>query len=91
MRKPVRKRPMNLAVLRDEYLELLADAGTESGRDLTPRDEVALLGALVLEAEWSRKGAIELIYLAKHYGHFFLRNATALAAAMDIEDGLIGY
>lgn len=91
MTTPVSERSLNLTFLHDEYVTLLAEARVKPRQELAPRAELALLGALVRDADWSREAAMDLIYLAKQYGHFFLRNATALAAALEIEDGLIGY
>ena len=39
------------------------------------------------EAEWTSHGAEEVLFLARQYGSFMLRNALALALALGIEDG----
>ncbi len=46
---------------------------------------------LIHEAEWTAEGAEHLLYLATAYGSFMLRNALAIALALDIEDGELGF
>jgi hypothetical protein len=46
---------------------------------------------LVAEADWTERGAEAVVSLARNYGSFMLRNALALAIALDIEDGRLGY
>jgi len=65
-------------VLLNEYAALVATAGA--------RDEL-IVGALVRDAAWTEEGAAEVLWLAQRYGTSILRNALALASAMDIEDG----
>jgi hypothetical protein len=43
------------------------------------------------EADWTDGGATVLVELVQQYGWFMLRNAAALAIAMDIEDGEAGF
>lgn len=45
---------------------------------------------LVETAEWTDAAASDLIQLARHYGVFMLRNALALAVALEIADGELG-
>jgi hypothetical protein len=45
---------------------------------------------LIEDADWTSEGAHCLCELAKSYGAFVLRNATALAIVMNQEDGTIG-
>ncbi len=45
---------------------------------------------LVQEGEWTPAGAVHLANLARRYGSFVLRNALALALALDVEDGEVG-
>lgn len=66
--------------LRSEYRELIASVG-----DGATRKEI--IEALVREGEWTEGGAREVLKLAQVYGKFVLRNALALAEAMNIEDG----
>lgn len=50
-----------------------------------------LHSGLVGTGEWTPSAASALIELAERYGSFMLRNALALAVAMEIEDGSEGY
>ena len=77
----------DLQILLDEYRMLVnaCEAGPE-----TPRvgfDGNRLADHMVTDAEWTEPAAQCLIQVAVHYGSFILRNATALALAIDIEDG----
>jgi len=47
--------------------------------------------SLVKTAEWTPEAATELVHLAQHYGSFVLRNALAIADALNIEDGKAGF
>jgi len=49
-----------------------------------------IIRTLVANADWTRKGASEVLHLAQRYGTSILRNALALAEAMEIEDGNAG-
>ena len=69
--------------LRAEY-ETLAAELPES-----PTDE-QLVGTLVANADWTPRGAREILKLARRYGTSILRNALALADALGIEDGDAG-
>jgi hypothetical protein len=91
MAQPASETATNLGMLRDEYTSVVAKAKIEPSQGLSPEAEGALVTALVLDAEWTREGAEELLHTVKNYGHFFLRNAAALAAALEIEDGLLGH
>jgi hypothetical protein len=57
------------------------------GEDVT--DE-KILGALVVRADWTAEGTRAVVMLARKYGVFVLRNALALANAIQIEDGEAG-
>ncbi|MFG0330041.1 MAG: hypothetical protein ACF8PN_09105 [Phycisphaerales bacterium] len=48
-------------------------------------------GELVREHNWNPRAADELIRVVNEYGSFFLRNACAVAIALNIEDGEEGY
>lgn len=69
--------------LLSEYETLVAEAG-ECASD------GAIIAVLVRDADWTEHGALEVLSLAKRYGTSVLRNALALAAAMQIEDGEAG-
>jgi uncharacterized protein (DUF2384 family) len=66
-----------------EYETLIADLVTN------PTDE-QIVQALVEQADWTDRGAHTILKLAQEYGSAILRNALALANAMDIEDGESG-
>lgn len=71
--------PCNVSNLSDEYQYLAS---------LTEKDIEA---ALVFDHEWTREAAAEVFRLATKKGAFLLRNALALAIALNIEDGDQGY
>jgi hypothetical protein len=77
-------REVRLAVLRREYAQLLA-ALPEQATDRM------IVEALVVKADWTRAGGRTVLALAQRYGTFVLRNALALADAMEIEDGSAGH
>lgn len=66
--------------LRMEYREIIARAGVSA-------DDSMLITALVANAALSRDGAEAILHLAKHFGAGILRNALALAEAMNLENG----
>jgi len=66
-----------------EYEAIIDDLGTDA------TDE-QIVGALVVCADWTAEGARAVVMLARKYGVFVLRNALALANAMEIEDGEAG-
>ncbi len=69
-----------------EYEVLVAEARTMDGAVDTSRLE----GLLESDADWTSRGAEQLLSLAQQYGSFFLRNALALALALKVEDGDLG-
>lgn len=50
-----------------------------------------LAAALAGQHDWSEAGAAAVVALATDYGAFMLRNALALAVALDVEDGRLGF
>ena len=66
-----------------EYRILLAHRSSKGRRSLEQM--------LVLEADWTPRAAQHLMKLARDYGSFMLRNALAIAVALGIEDGDIGF
>jgi len=66
-----------------EYETIITDLGAEA------TDE-HIIRALVERGDWTEQGAREVLQLARRYGTSILRNALALAAAMQIEDGYAG-
>lgn len=63
-----------------EYETLVAELPESS-------TEAQLVGSLVANADWTPRGAREILKLARRYGTSILRNALALADALGIEDG----
>lgn len=70
--------PADLSGLIGEYSTLLKGSGRRSTRVET---------MLAEKAQWSPAAAQHLVQLAQEYGSFMLRNATAIAIALGIEDG----
>lgn len=70
--------------IRLEYRELIGRLGSGA-------DDRQVISALVSESAWTESGALVVLQLAKDYGTSILRNALALAEAMDIEDGEAGF
>lgn len=66
-----------------EYEGLIA----KTGEDATDEEIIA---ALTERQDWTDKGARAILTLARTYGTAILRNALALASAMNIEDGAGG-
>jgi len=71
------------SILRSEYETLMTELPK------TPTDE-QIVRTLVANADWTEKGAREVLQLARRYGTSILHNALALAAAMKVEDGSAG-
>ena len=78
-------------------LELTVDEYKDIVRAIDPggvdKDEDywnAVRNKLQTEGEWTKAGAEHILNLARDYGSFALRNALALAIALDVEDGLLG-
>jgi len=74
----------------EEYQRLLVDVEI-CARLHAPLDWDMLQNKLQAEAEWTRDGAAHITRLARDYGGFMLRNALALATALGIEDGALGF
>jgi hypothetical protein len=72
----------NVAALVEEYQDITDDFGDIMD---TPTDDIAK--RLAAEHGWTPEGAAVLMDLVTQYGAFVLRNALALAIALDIEDG----
>lgn len=70
-------------VLVSEYDTIIADVGEDATDD-------QIVAALVRDADWTERGAREVLQLARKYGTSILRNALVLASAMHIEDGEAG-
>jgi hypothetical protein len=68
-----------------EYQELLRQATGDT------IDVDRVIRHLSAEHEWTESGARAIVSLATDYGVFVLRNALALAIALDIQDGQLGF
>jgi hypothetical protein len=78
----IRTSPASLANLVDEYAALVSDSQNPNWE---------LIEAKLIDVhDWTPDAAQALVNMAKQYGWFFLRNATALAIACDQEDGDLG-
>ena len=73
--------------LLSEYETLVAETGVPGAHP----DWDSLKTSLVSEADWSNHAAEHLVALAREHGSFMLRNAYALALALQIEDGSLGF
>ena len=70
-------------VLKYEYESIIADIGVDA-------NDQWIIDRLVQDADWTDRGAREVLGLARKFGTSILRNALALASAMKIEDGSSG-
>jgi len=73
----------NVGVLVKEYIRLFEDYDSE--------DPETLENALMQSGEWTSRAAEHLLYLAKNYGSFMLRNALAISLALEIADGSLEF
>jgi len=69
--------------LLNEYEQLVETLGKNATRS-------QLIELLVRDHAWSQEGAATIVTLSTQYGTSILRNAVALAAAMQVEDGEAG-
>ncbi len=79
---PATQDPADVSNIVDEYQDITTNFGDIMD---TPVDDI--VARLVKNHDWTPEGAAELVELATKYGWFILRNALALAIALDIEDG----
>ncbi len=87
----VRKESSNLVFGVGTQLEVaLGDRIRGEEERIACRSYLACNVMLIEEAAWTDRGAHVVLQLAKYYGTSILRNALALAEAMDIEDGEAG-
>ena len=63
----------------------------EYGDLRTDMTEESIVRALVADHEWKDETARTLYALVTDYGYFMLRNAAALAIALDVADGELDY
>jgi hypothetical protein len=77
--------------LTEEYRTLVRESGPLKAGAVEEVSRDQLVSALIDSAGWTAEGAAALVQVAGEYGSFMLRNALALAIALDIEDGDLGY
>jgi len=75
--------------LKAEYCTLLKEIGTS--RDCNRDVQCDIIKKLENEGSWTAAGAEQIVGLARNYGAFMLRNALALALALEIEDGDLAF
>ena len=80
-------RDADLSVLIDEYRTLIGEASILGRLDQPGLSRDRLRAMLVGEADWTLHAADTLCDLVEQYGAFILRNASALALALGVEDG----
>lgn len=74
-----------------QVMESLASL-VDSYKDLDIRDEDGNLDYDRIRTDlqahaWTPEGAAELVHLVQEFGFFVLRNAAALAIALNVQDG----
>lgn len=79
----------NVALFVEEYADIVQESKMNS--DSQTKEDQQIIGKLVAECDWTRKGAEQLVRLARENGIFMLRNALALAIDMEQDDGTLGY
>jgi hypothetical protein len=67
--------------------EYNSTVGVVSGKSISDVDPEQLIHTLAEEHDWTYQGARTIVSLANEYGAFMLRNALALAVALNKEDG----
>ena len=70
-----------------EYKSLLYESLPKNYRK--KYNEEHIIANLTKAADWSGRGASEILSLANNYGAFILRNALAIAVALGKEDGTL--
>lgn len=80
----------DVSLLVEEYATLVAESGGVPPMREGSVDWETLASLLASDAEWTTQGATTVLTLAQQYGAFVLRNALALALALDAQDGSFG-
>jgi hypothetical protein len=78
----------NVTGLVEEYEDLTDRFGGQICALNSQEDEIVAM--LVKDHDWTEDGARKLITCVRQYGAFALRNALAIAIALDCEDGTLG-
>jgi len=81
----------DVGFLVEEYQKLVALMGREKAETRSPLQAGEIAKCLVRDADWSESAAQHLLQLARDYGVFMLRNGLALAIALRLEDGELGF
>lgn len=79
---------LDAAPLVGEYEVIVAESADAADGTI---NSAKLHNGLVRTAEWTDGAAEHLMNLANYYGAFMLRNALALAVALQIEDGELDF
>lgn len=74
----------------DEYQALVAAVAGEAETQKGATKWRKLGKLLSSDAEWTQRGGETVLFLAREYGGFVLRNALAMAIALGIDDGEAG-
>lgn len=77
-----------LDFLVSEYKSLLSENPSKTDQNSCHKEHI--IKNLTKSADWTPRGASEILSLANNYGAFMLRNALALAVALGKEDGALG-
>lgn len=83
----MRSESSDLTMLVDEYQTLVTETGTLNKNYRPGGDLEKVKRWLIAHGEWTPRAAAEVVDLIETYGAFVLRNAAALAIALDVEDG----
>ena len=75
---------VNVESLVEEYRSLLGPVIATEGVAISDSDTQRFAVDLVKHGDWTEQGAAHLTRLAQDYGAFMLRNALALAIALDV-------
>jgi hypothetical protein len=82
---------MEAALLESTVYEYRGLLELVRGKAANRLDGDALIQDLSNAHDWTDAGARAIVSLANDYGTFMLRNALALAIALDKEDGDLGF
>ncbi len=77
----------NIELLIEEYESILNVSRNTKRKDQNEIDWEQVECLLEKNADWTASGAKEITKLTREYGIFALRNALALAIALQIDDG----
>lgn len=81
----------NVELLCEEYKTLVEEVYKRVSVCCLDDSLSELESMLTSKADWTKSAANELINMAKYHGVFMLRNALALAIALDYQDGTCSF